>query len=64
MVIILTGLGFVLGMLYCFSQLYMHPTLIEVKDVADLFGLNMLCEIRDEPKLEPFLNDNLITNRA
>ena len=62
-VIILAGLGFALGMLYCFSQLYMHPTLIEVRDVADLFGINLLAEVAEEPKFEEFLNENLITNR-
>lgn len=63
-IFLLTGLGFFLGMLYCFSQLYMHPTLIETKDVGDLLGLKLLEEVRDEPTFEDVMNDNLITNRA
>lgn len=56
-------LGLLGGLLYCFAQMYMHPTLIEIKDVGDLFGVNTLSVIDDDPAFEDFLRENLITNR-
>ena len=56
-------LGLLGGLLYCFAQMYMHPTLIDIKDVGELFGINTLAVIDDDPSFEEFLRDNLITNR-
>ncbi len=62
-IVMLTGVGFLIGLLYCFSQLYLHPTLIEIKDVNELFGINLLSDIPEEPDFPTYLNENLITNR-
>lgn len=62
-VVLLAGIGFLLGMMYCFSQLYMHPTLIEIKDVGELFDINLLSSISEEPSFSGFMRENLITNR-
>lgn len=56
-------LGLLGGLLYCFAQMYMHPTLIDIKDVGELFGINTLAVIDDDPSFEEFMRENLITNR-
>ena len=56
-------MGLLGGLLYCFAQMYMHPTLIDIKDVGELFGINTLAVIDDDPSFEEFLRENLITNR-
>ena len=50
-------------MMYCFVQMYMHPTLIDIKDVGEMFGLNTLSVIDDDPDFDDFIAENLITNR-
>lgn len=62
-ILTLTGVGFLIGMLYCLSQLYLHPTLIEVRDVNELFDIDLLSDIPEEPDFPTYLNQNLITNR-
>ena len=56
-------LGLLGGLLYCFAQMYMHPTLIDIEDVGELFGINTLAVIDDDPSFEEFMRENLITNR-
>ena len=56
-------LGLLGALLYCFAQMYMHPTLIDIKDVGELFGINTLAVIDDDPSFEEFMRENLITNR-
>ena len=57
------ALGLLGALLYCFAQMYMHPTLIDIKDVGELFGINTLAVIDDDPSFEEFMRENLITNR-
>ena len=56
-------LGLLGGLMYCFAQMYMHPTLIDIKDVGDMFEVNTLSVIDEDPSYEEFLRENLITNR-
>ncbi len=41
-------LGFGLGIGITMLELIMHPTLLNVRDVENLFGLEVLCEIADD----------------
>ena len=62
-VILFPALGFLASMMYCFVQMYMHPTLIDIKDVGEMFGLNTLSVIDDDPDFDDFIGENLVTNR-
>lgn len=41
-------LGFVLGLGITILELIMHPTLLNVKDIENVFGVELLCEIADD----------------